>query len=450
MADIPGLAELIRQNAYRQAGGLTQQEMDQPTKIFNTVNQSVSAYDEIVKSSLERKKLELQNQKLQQENRFIPEIVGAPNPVALTDQQKMMQSMRPEEAMATGLQPERVQPMQNEMAAANQSNQQRASLLEPYGGEPAAKMTLDEWTKLQGGRATQQLAPYRIAQTNKIVTDPTRQKVGELFPTLDDAGLTDKFGAGVTKETPYQVALGMGKLRMQQAKNEKMFPVSSLSSEGQAAAQRSGLPEFIPESTARIINGANPIKLPSFEESTALVTGQSIQDKIAKIMKGYQEFGKDAVGAGNYYINKFGQYVPFVASDPRIVDFYANINSVNNAMIYYMSGKQINEQEGKRIKAELFEPELNYDAFGARANTVNNNFQFLQSAKTKATTQVGKRDPLGPPNAGGAGGANEAALNKDLFDANDAIGRGADKNAVRQRLLKDHPSAGNLIDQRLK
>ena len=173
-----------------------------------------------------------------------------------------------------------------------------------------------------------------------------------------------------------------------------MFPVSSLSPEGQAAAQRSGLGDFIPESTARIINGANPIKIPSFEETTSQATARSIEDKINQVVGILPLVQDQALGFGKYQISKWGQYIPGVSSDPNVVDFYTNINSINNAMIYYMSGKQINEQEGKRIKSELLEPELNPDAFQQRLATVVENFNYLKTLKDQAISGTGKRNPF--------------------------------------------------------
>ena len=123
-----------------------------------------------------------------------------------------------------------------------------------------------------------------------------------------------------------------------------------------------------------------------------------------------------ALGFGKYQINKWGQYVPFISSDPATTAFYTNINSINNAMIYYMSGKQINEQEMARIKAELLEPEMNPDAFSQRLATVMHNFSYLRNLKDKAITGVGKRDPLG----GGSGTGGKKSTTITLPDGSAA------------------------------
>ena len=193
-----------------------------------------------------------------------------------------------------------------------------------------------------------------------------------------------------------------------------MFPLSALSLEGQAAAHAAGLPDYIPESTARIINGANPIKLPSTEETTSLATAGSIQDKINQVYAALPSVQDKALGFGNYQINRYGQYIPGMSTDPAVSDFYTNINSINNAMIYYMSGKQINEEESRRIKSELLEPELNPDAFQARLATVMHNFSMLRNLKDHAVSDVGKRTPSfakpetnpPPPEKNDAGGFN--------------------------------------------
>jgi len=242
-------------------------------------------------------------------------------------------------------------------------------------------------------RSTEALAGMRGVQSEKILNDPSRKTVGEMFPGLDDAKVSDQFGEGVTTNTPYVSALQIGKLNMQRNKFEKMFPVSALSLEGQRAAANAGLPDYIPESTARIINGSNPIRIPTADEITSMSTAASIDDKIDQVANLLPSVEDKALGFGTYQINKYGQYVPFIKSDPNVVDFYTNINSVNNALIYYMSGKQINEQESQRIKSEMLEPELNKDAFKQRLKTVVRNWSYLRTLREKSISEVGKRTP---------------------------------------------------------
>ena len=345
------LSEIIRQKSFLEAGGRPEgaRDIDKANTIVGTVQGISDRQTALIKERLAQKKTELETQGLER-----------------------------------GLTP--VNKLSSEVPAG------------AYGD-----FTTDENAKFG-------LLGFRKAQTEKIVTDPTRMTLGDLFPQSDDNALKEQFGPLVSRKTPYSVANQFGKMNLQKLRGERMFPVTALSPEGQAAARASGMPDYIPETTARIINGANPIRFPTAEESASVATSESIADKIGQVANLLPEVGDKALGFGKYQINKYGQYVPGVSSDPKIVDFYTNIQSINNAMIYYMSGKQINEQEMQRIKAELLEPELNQDAFVARMASVMRNFDYLKTLKNKAITTPGKRSPL--PVVGPSAPTNPATSGK--------------------------------------
>lgn len=240
------------------------------------------------------------------------------------------------------------------------------------------------------------LIDYRTAQTSSLQNkNILNKKIGELFPSMTDQQITEIYGEGINRETPFSAADRLGRFRAQQTRQGQMIPISALSPEAQEAAIRSGLPDIIPLVQARVLMQGNPIRMPTAEESQQLATAESLSDKFSQVTQKFNVVGDQALGVGKYHVNKYGQYIPWVESDPDVVDFYTNINSINNAMIYYMSGKQINENEEKRIRAELLEPELNPDAFAQRLQTAQRNFDYLRSLKDKAIANVGKRTPFG-------------------------------------------------------
>ncbi len=308
--------------------------------------------------------------------------------------QQQLDSLR-QRKIQTELSPEQQQQIQ----AQHQDRAQRIAPFVPPGSNPDVVANLPTYmaSRLAKLASTNSETGYHNALAGMDRSKPENQPVGALLPGITDDQARDMFGDGVTTHTPFKIANDIAKLRQKKTLSERMFPITALSPEGQAAARASGMGDYIPESTARIINGANPIKLPSAEETTSLATASSIQSKIDRIKELLPLVKDSALGFGKYQINKYGQFIPMVKSDPNVVEFYTDINSVNNAMIYYMSGKQINENEGLRIKAETLDAELNPDAFVPRLDTFANNFNYLRQQKDQAISGVGRRTPgLGP------------------------------------------------------
>ena len=282
---------------------------------------------------------------------------------------------------------------------------ERSEKLAPYGGESVAKVPIAEAQKLATTEymrtgiplrgAQTELAkagvPLKEAQTQKILKG--EKTIGDVMPTMADEQIVQRFGEGITKGTPINVALRLGKYMMDSQRRERMFPLTALSPEAQQSARAAGMPEYVPESTARILTQGNPVRFPSAEETTGQATARSIENKFNDVYNA-PDIIDDAVGVDKYYINKLGMYTPFVESDPATVKFYTNIQSINNAMIYYMSGKQINEQEYARIMNELLDPTLQPSAFKARMEQAKSNFEFLRTLKDKAISGTGKRDPF--------------------------------------------------------
>ena len=241
--------------------------------------------------------------------------------------------------------------------------------------------------------AKQATAALNQEKAKQIQTDPKRMKISDVIPNLTDEQIQDQFGEGVTRDTNFKLVLELNKMKAEQNKRGKMFPISALSPEAQAAARANNMPDYIPESTARLLSGSNPIRLPSYEESTSFATSESIVKRFEEVEEILPLVQDDVLGFGKYQYNKYGQYTDLVDTDPNVTTFLTIVQSIQNSMIYYMSGKQINEKEERRIRNELPDPNLKPVAFYARLEQSKKNFEYLKTLKNKASSTVGRRTP---------------------------------------------------------
>ena len=283
MADINDLATQI---AFLEAGGKPAgtSGYERFTQGFDAVKNIGDTYLGTIKKVLENKKTKIETDKIAQESRPAGHYEQIPSvqeeeaqkqnaSQLLGNYNQQVSDFKTQPGVPPNLSAEELH-MKTGLTQPAPFASKRKEFTERTGMDPDISIPMNVQKSLYG---------LRGAQTEKITGDPSRKSMGELFPAMDDAMLQGRFGAGITRETPYVVALGLGKLNIQKSRAERMFPVSSLSPEGQAAARASGLPDYIPESTARIINGANTIKLPSMEESLQVTTAQTIQDKINQL-----------------------------------------------------------------------------------------------------------------------------------------------------------------------
>lgn len=123
-----------------------------------------------------------------------------------------------------------------------------------------------------------------------------------------------------------------------------------------------------------------------------------------------------------------------LGASPERSDFYSNINSIRNQLLYLRSGKQINEQEYKRLLQELpdeHRSDVDFDAKLANFETVFNEIKgnrrsaLATGYNVPATNTPGNGTP--PPAAGNPGGLDpvKAARLAELRakKANGTLGR---------------------------
>jgi hypothetical protein len=80
----------------------------------------------------------------------------------------------------------------------------------------------------------------------------------------------------------------------------------------------------------------------------------------------------------------------WIGGDPDAADAYQKMDDIANQLIYLASGKQINEEEFKRLKKTFPHKNLPYDTFMVRLN----NFQDRMASIYRLRT--GKELPKGP------------------------------------------------------
>lgn len=147
---------------------------------------------------------------------------------------------------------------------------------------------------------------------------------------------------------------------------------------------------------AEIIAG---LRSASPEEAKDLASGDVISSEIDRIKELVKKTGGKGLGFGNYQRGKIGQYIPIDAlkTDPDTSDLYTLISDVNNQMIYLRSGKQINEQENKRLLDAQLDPNLNADLFARRLDTFDTNFIKTIAARKDRIQGAGRRIGEGEP-----------------------------------------------------
>lgn len=137
------------------------------------------------------------------------------------------------------------------------------------------------------------------------------------------------------------------------------------------------------------------------EEAKDLANADVIQIQIDKIKELSELTNYKGIGPVASIVGKAGQYSPVkeLETDADTVELYQQINDVMNQMIYLRSGKQINEEEFKRLKDAFPSPSLNITAFKRRLSTFENVFSEVMSARERRISerQTGlgkKRSPL--------------------------------------------------------
>lgn len=73
-----------------------------------------------------------------------------------------------------------------------------------------------------------------------------------------------------------------------------------------------------------------------------------------------------------------------LAADPMRSDFYSNVNSIRNQLLYLRSGKQINEKEYERLLAELPNEKRSDVDFAAKLNNFEHVFNEIKKNRRSA------------------------------------------------------------------
>lgn len=105
-----------------------------------------------------------------------------------------------------------------------------------------------------------------------------------------------------------------------------------------------------------------------------------------------------------------------LGADPLRSDFYSNINSIRNQLLYLRSGKQINEKEYERLLAELPNEKRSDIDFAAKLKNFENVFNHIKANRRSALATnyhiPGSNVPgaVTPPPAGGLSPEKAARL----------------------------------------
>lgn len=421
--DISERLKIAQQLAFLEAGGGRKSGADQFGDLLSSLGGAATTVAKGIETGYEARKKRYESDKLAREATPFSERIGVPSAdkeaqlksmfdvgvqKAQSPQQKSLrdyltladtQDMSSEEiAGKTGLAPTDL-----DVAVAKQPLPQfespRAGFEKEYG-QGSAGLTLDELKDRATTRATESLATERKNKMPAYSNLP----VGRVLPKLSANDYAQKFGPGVTAETPYGVALSLANLKEKQAmglirrnKAEALFPVAGLTPDAQDKALAAGFGKYITESQARILQVGTLPQQATTEEIKDIASMETLEKQIGRVKQLAQETNYDGIGVENYYINNFGQYVPIDAwkTDPKIVELYQTINDINNQMIYLRSGKQINEQEFARLASTFPEPQLNREAFVTRLDTFGNTFNDLSEARMRTMKETGRRLPKG-------------------------------------------------------
>ncbi len=132
-------------------------------------------------------------------------------------------------------------------------------------------------------------------------------------------------------------------------------------------------------------------------------------DKLEKLS---EETNYKGIGIGKYQLNVLGQYSPIksLQTDPKITEQYRILNQINNQLIYLYSGKQINEEEFKRLKRTFPDPNLNPISFKTRFNSFRESFDDIAKRRISGIQGAGKRISNVIPSGGGILGKTKTGI----------------------------------------
>jgi hypothetical protein len=151
----------------------------------------------------------------------------------------------------------------------------------------------------------------------------------------------------------------------------------------------------------------NPLKktLPA-DASTQLADFDTLSSQIQTVK---DTFNKDFTGPVQARTGELAQTLDMpsigLGADAKRSDFYSNVNSIRNQLLYLRSGKQINEKEYERLLAELPNEKRSDVDFSAKLKNFENVFNEIKNNRRSALATgyniPGSSTP--PPAAGNPG-----------------------------------------------
>lgn len=188
-------------------------------------------------------------------------------------------------------------------------------------------------------------------------------------------------------------SLKVKRLMDDESKDSPLFPIAGLTEEAQVKAFQAGFKNFVTEPQARILQAGTLPKAATSEEIKDIANFETMTRQFSRASELFDLVGNKAVGPVRSVINKAGQYspIPGIQTDPDVVEFYQQLNDINNQIIYLRSGKQINENEYQRLKATFPTPNLNTVAFKRRLDTFTKTFDDIKRTRRGAIEGAGRR-----------------------------------------------------------
>ena len=108
------------------------------------------------------------------------------------------------------------------------------------------------------------------------------------------------------------------------------------------------------------------------------------------------EEGKGLIGPLDVPTNKVAAFTP--KADPAATSFYQKVQDLKNQIIYLRSGKQINEEEYKRLRASLPSEYRDESVFLSDLANFERTFQDVATKRNQAFTEGGYKVPaMGNP-----------------------------------------------------